>query len=312
MATPVSVPAALNGPSEPCPNCGSHIVRRYCASCGQARPPPGDYSLGAHAADLVDHVASIDGKAARTAWALLAHPGVLTADHLAGRRVRYLRPLQLFVVVNLLLFAAAPKMPLFSYNLANYLANSPPSPALVSALVERATAKRQAEAAGHRAPSSSASLRDSVARRLYAAAFDGRVEAQRKSLIILFAPALALVLWAMFAWRTSPAGVPSRYGEHLVFALHSMAFVWLVFAVWGGVAAVVNGRTLGSLMSIGVFTLVLVLFLAIPAYMFRAVLRCYRLSWRGAVVVTAALMAAFAGLLLAYRTLLFFTTYYTL
>jgi len=43
-----------------------------------------------------------------------------------------------------------------------------------------------------------------------------------------------------------------------------------------------------------------------------AVRRVYALSPAAALAMTAALAAAFAGLLVAYRGLLFFTTYYTL
>jgi hypothetical protein len=262
---------------------------------------------------VVEQVTSLDGKAVRTAWALVGRPGALTADHVTGRRARYLRPLQLFLLVNVLLFATAPRMPLFSYSLRNYLAYAPPSPALVAALVQRAGGGVPA-GDGPAAPPELAgvSAGGPWPRDAYVAAFDGRVEAQRKSLIILFAPALALVLRVLFAWRAAGPGVPRRYGEHLVFALHLLAFVWLVFAGWGGVAALANGRVLGGLGSAAVYAAVLGLALATPVYVFLAVRRVYALSPAAALAMTAALAAAFAGLLVAYRGLLFFTTYYTL
>lgn len=157
-----------------------------------------------------------------------------------------------------------------------------------------------------------ASAAGMTAREAYVAAFDGRVEAQRKSLIILFAPALALVLLGLFAWRTAGPGVPRRYGEHLVFALHVLAFVWLVFAAWGAIAALVHGRALGVAGSAAVYAVVVALVLAAPVYVFGAVRRAYDLSLAVALAVTAALAAAFVGLLVVYRTLLFVTTYYTL
>lgn len=104
-----------------------------------------------------------------------------------------------------------------SYTLSNYLINAPPSATLVASLVKRATFDDSAKG-----------------RVAYTEAFDGRVEAQRKSLIILFAPALAECLWALFARRAPVSGAPRHYGEHLVFSLHLLAFVWLVFAAFGG------------------------------------------------------------------------------
>jgi hypothetical protein len=282
-----------------CANCGSSAVGRYCAECGQAAPTSSDYSLRAHAADFFEQLTTLDGRVVRTLRTLLTQPGLLTADHLEGRRGRYLRPLQLFLLVNVLLFFAAPRVPLFSYSLAKYTLHAPPSPSLVRSLVVRA------------APAG-----DREAREEYARAFDKRVEAQRKSLILLFVPALAFVLLVVFHRRRAAGSdevrTPRRYGEHVVFALHLLAFVWLVLIGWGAMVTAFEGMTLGRVWgaaSVAVFTL---LMLAIPVYVFQASRRAYALSPPQAFGVTAVIAAAFVGLLLAYRALLFFTTYYTL
>lgn len=300
---PPAAPAAVDatGAAE-CPNCGSPRLRRYCPDCGQAAPRPGDYSLRAFAADLVEQVTSTDGKAARTFRTLAARPGALTVDHLRGRRVRYLRPLQLFLVVNVLLFIASPTVPLFSYSLEKYLRYAPPSPALVTKLV------RQATPGGH----THARDASGAAFESYAGRFNARVDAQRKALVILFAPALALVLRVLFGWRRPAPGVPRRYGEHLVFALHALALLWLALALLGGVARL--ARALGTgIAGGGVMLAAIALLLPGAAvYTVRALRRVYALSWPGAIAAAAALGIAFTFALFAYRGLLFFTTYYTL
>ncbi len=300
---PPAAPAPLDAAGEAeCPNCGSPRLRRYCPDCGQAAPGASDYSLRAYAADLVGQVTSTDGKAARTFWTLLARPGALTVDHLQGRRARYLKPLQLFLVVNVLLFIASPTVPLFSYSLEKYLRFAPPSPVLVGEMV------RQATPMGHtHEPGAGAAAFET-----YAKAFDARVEAQRKTLIILFAPVLALVLRVLFAWRRPAPGVPRRYGEHLVFALHALALLWLVLAVLGAAARL--ARVLGTGV-LGDGLMLAAIGLLLPAagvYTVRALRRVYALSWPGAVAAAAALVTAFTFALFAYRGLLFFTTYYTL
>ena len=284
-----------------CPNCGSSSVGRYCAGCGQATPTDDDYSLRAHIADFFEHQTSLDGKFARTVWTLITSPGLLTADHLAGRRGRYVRPLQLFLLVNVLLFLAAPRVPLFSYSLANYSKNAPPSPTLVRSLVSRAVPHG-----------------DTASQALYERAFDDRVEAERKSLILIFAPALAIVLRLIFRGgardtRNDALGhAPGRYGEHLVFALHVLTFVWLVFVGWGALVGANGGRTLEGLTGKVVRGILTLYMLIIPAYFFRASRRVYLLSRARAFGLTLAIGVTFFGLLLAYRALLFFTTYYTL
>jgi len=49
---------------------------------------------------------SLDGRMWRTLAALLFRPGFLTREYLAGRRRRYIRPARLFLVLSLALFAA--------------------------------------------------------------------------------------------------------------------------------------------------------------------------------------------------------------
>jgi hypothetical protein len=190
-------------------------------------------------------------------------------------------------------------MPLFSYSLSNYARFAPPSPALVRSLVERATP-----------------VGDRAAESAFARAFDDRVEAERKSLILLFAPALALVLRLIFRRRPAPnsdvARVPRRYGEHLIFALHVLAFVWLILIGWGALAAALAGRTLHGTWGIVAFIGITLLLLATPAHVFLASRRAYALSRMRALVLTVLLAAAFVGMLVTYRALLFFTTYYTL
>ncbi len=289
-----------------CPNCGSDLVSRYCASCGQAAPKPEDYSLRAHAGELVEQLTSVESKALRTLWTLVGRPGELTVDHLAGRRARYLRPFQLFLLINILLFIAAPRMPLFQYSLGNYLQHAPPSPTVVRDLVQRRTGgSRNAQS---QTPEVLNAVLPLSEKEKYAAEFDRRVETQRKSFIILFAPALALILWMVLARRRKVPGVPGRYGQHLVFALHSLAFVWLVFVVWGIVASSLSGRTVGPIALLWVVPMLL----SSPFYIFLATRRAYRLSRVGALALTLGLTASFVALLGAYRSLLFFTAYYSL
>jgi hypothetical protein len=199
-----------------------------------------------------------------------------------------------------LLFFAAPRVPIFSYSLANYASASPPSPTLVRSLVGRAVPRG-----------------DSTGHAVYARAFDDRVETQRKSLILLFAPALALVLRAIFFGRGRDANsevlplTPRRYGEHLVFALHMLTFVWLVLVGWGALAALLSGRSFAGASGQILMAILSLYMLLIPGYFFLASRRVYVLSSVRALALTVVVGIAFFGLLVAYRTLLFFTTYYT-
>ena len=131
-------------------------------------------------------------------------------------------------------------------------------------------------------------------------------------------PALALVLRVIF-WRRGRAtpvdelsSTPRRYGEHLVFAFHVLAFVWLVLVGWGALATALTGKAVEGVLGGVLVVFLWAYMLLIPAYLFRAARRVYLLSRMRAIALTAVVGIAFLGLIIAYRTMLFFTTYYTL
>lgn len=97
--------AATAEPVADCPNCAVPAAGRYCAACGQEQGPL-THSMRDVARELVGELCSYDAKVWRTLVALVRHPGLLTADYLAGRRARYLRPLRLYLTVSLVYFLA--------------------------------------------------------------------------------------------------------------------------------------------------------------------------------------------------------------
>lgn len=83
-----------------CANCGTAAPLDYCPACGQEQHDL-HRSLRGVLAEVLDNVAGWDGKILATFRLLLVRPGALTAEFLAGRRVRYLRPLRVFFLASL-------------------------------------------------------------------------------------------------------------------------------------------------------------------------------------------------------------------
>lgn len=86
-----------------CPNCGGDVVVDYCARCGQENAPlrqPVHRFVGE---SLVEYF-GVDGRLWNSLVPLLFRPGRLTQEYLAGRRVRYLRPLRLYLTATLFFF----------------------------------------------------------------------------------------------------------------------------------------------------------------------------------------------------------------
>src|SRR5207249_5874501 len=88
-----------------CENCGAPLAGRYCPQCGQAAI---DYrrSFRYVIVDVLDSFLNWDSKFFATIGWLIARPWHLTNEFLAGRRVRYLHPLRLYLLASILFFFA--------------------------------------------------------------------------------------------------------------------------------------------------------------------------------------------------------------
>lgn len=87
----------------PCGNCGAALNGHYCWNCGQPAENP-VHSLWHFIGEATEDLTHADSRLWRTLGALLFKPGFLTTEFLAGRRVRYLPPIRLYLVMSLVLF----------------------------------------------------------------------------------------------------------------------------------------------------------------------------------------------------------------
>ena len=87
-----------------CPSCGARPMGRYCGQCGEKRRLNQNFSIRHYLTEAIETFTHFDSKILRTAWRLVAHPGALSADYLAGRRIRYINPLRLFLLFSVLYY----------------------------------------------------------------------------------------------------------------------------------------------------------------------------------------------------------------
>ena len=195
----------MSDASQPtCVSCGAPLTGRYCASCGEKRLDHHDDSLLHFLAHGVEAFTHADGKVFATLRTLLLCPGELTAEYLRGRRRPFMGPLQLFLVVNLVVFLVVPLLGwnTFTTPLATQVGTMPYSSIarpLVAAKLAR-LGQTQSE---------------------YAHRFDHAAELQAHSLLILLIPCVS-VTSALLFWRYRRPAM-----AHVVFACHFCAF-WLL------------------------------------------------------------------------------------
>src|ERR1700756_1653310 len=88
-----------------CENCGAELHGHWCGQCGQ---PAIEYrrSFRYVVADLLNEFLNWDSKFFTTIALLILKPWRLTNEFLAGKRVRYVNPLRLYLLASILFFFA--------------------------------------------------------------------------------------------------------------------------------------------------------------------------------------------------------------
>ncbi len=281
-----------------CLNCGEPIQGAYCYVCGQEAVDE-TVSFRHLAGEALDQVAGLDAKLLRTLLPLAVRPGFLTNEYNAGRRVRYLSPFRLYFYVSVIFFLIVTwkTVPESSATFGLEEARLQTLQALQKAKSQPGAVKTQTVKRGvvigfnasdaetqrflvslpHDLSEYDARQRDpknlqkdSPGKRFFtrqllkAQALGPRGLTEKFTdnaprMMFLLLPLFALLLKIIYLRRNR------LYIEHLIFALHSHAFVFLAFSL---MALLPNAPPLVSLLA-----------LTIPIYLFVAMKRVYRQSY---------------------------------
>jgi hypothetical protein len=202
--------------SAACLNCGAPLTGPFCAACGQRDLPPYP-TLRELTVDAFGELSGWDGRFAATVRALVRRPGMLTREFLEGRRAQYISPLRLYLMASLVYFvlaAAAPDL-------------EPQSPDKVSVgpgvNVDVGLGTTAPAAALEEVASAPAVMRPFLRRAIEdpQGLRRGIYQTMPRMLFALL-PVFAVIVALFYRGR--------RYPEHLYFAIHLHAFVFLALA----------------------------------------------------------------------------------
>lgn len=299
-ASPTEAPDAADSRPTRCVSCGFATDHPYCPACGERRAADRGYSMRHFAAEAFETVTNVDSTAWRTLRTLLLKPGALTAAYMRGIRVPYMRPLQLFLIVNVIYFVwvgfAGERV--FSTTLQNHLRHDAYGPMALRMVRDRVAEPGMTPAEMN------------AAANVYAGRFDDAAAVQAKTLIITMVPMFALLLGVVQLRRRRP------FVEHLVFALHVYTTL-LVFAILQRYLVQWPPRLVGKLVGFEVgygFLNTLVTYVmvgSVMTYIVLALRRAYDERWLTAIPKGVVLGFSLALILVAYRVLLFFTVFWT-
>jgi len=266
-----------------CANCGDTRQENYCPNCGEKKFHAESLSIRHFFEETLEGLFHLDNKFLRSLKTLVVKPGQLSVDYVEGRRVRAMRPLSLFLIVNLVVFLLLFSNP-FSIPLYNYVTYSPLTNFNTVELVNKKVAvgkTTHAEFEQH---------------------FNTAAHSQSKSLLIAFIPAYAL-LFALLLFNKKRSAV-----EHLIFATHYVTFILVsMFATLYlfGLPLEFFSERFGLHLYFDDYALVFYTLL-FGVYLFFAIKRFYKTRNWQSVVVAALVSINFFTLLFLYRMLLFY------
>lgn len=185
-----------------CANCGTPLTGRFCSSCGQKAGPHLDLHTVAH--EAAHEFLHFDGKILNTMKLLVAKPGALTNEFLAGRRIRYITPLRLYITWSVIFFALAAIFPASSKNIVR---------------IGRTEGGRGGLGASVHAPGE-------VAEDLQNEKIGEAVMHNLPRTMFLLMPFFALLTWVCFR-RQQPF-----YIGHLYYSIHFHAFVFFILSIY--------------------------------------------------------------------------------
>jgi hypothetical protein len=192
------------GAAPGCPECATVLVGEHCHGCGEKRPGARDLTVRHFFSEAAQELTSVEhSKLFHTVWALLLRPGFLTNEWKAGRRKRYLKPLNLCLgILAVSLFAYSIYKPVSTFDLETLLKQNG-NPQALKPLERLAEAKE-----------------------MDVSSFLDRVSEKWQHYMTL----MPLLIVGVFALVIQLVFIFSRrfFVEHLVFSMHFVSFTTLV------------------------------------------------------------------------------------
>ena len=226
------------------------MAGKFCQGCGQLahlHVPSAREFLH----EFVSHYVAVEGKLWKSLALLLFRPGRLTRDYIEGKRARYIEPLRLYLSFSIIFFAI---FKLGGVSFGNGDPDTPPARrAEARAQQQRADDQSREELRRARARDDhvellefgkgddakaekfAASIHPALGKKV--AHFVQLPKKERNAAVVRslssYAPYAIFLLMPVFAvlLKLLYLGSGRRYGEHLLFALHTNAFAFLMLSL---------------------------------------------------------------------------------
>jgi hypothetical protein len=269
-----------------CPSCGTESAGQFCRSCGEKEINEQDFSMRRYLKDILIAMTLVESKVFRTLSLVVRRPGFLSTEYFKGRRVLYMKPLQLFVFLNVVYYFSLSlfQATTFTTPLATQLHMNNYYPAYASTRVDHKLRN------------------DRISYQALEAKYDARTNVLSKTLIFLLIPIFAFVFYALFFRKRK------RLMQHFVVATHFWSFNLILLGVFLPLVILALTRVLPAAILQSDAILSASLQICFAGYLFVMLRRCYGVTrWYGA-LTAGAIAWAFFHIVWIYRFLLFEAT----
>jgi hypothetical protein len=278
-----------------CKNCDAMLLGRFCANCSQAADVhvPTTREL-LH--ELLEGITHSDSRLWRTLTTLWFKPGKLTEEFVAGRRVAYLPPFRLYLVLSILFFLLASLVHIDNVEVMNFddaLKNTRPAAGVSVPAAPSINRCANVDIAGHPAWNARIKRACEATVRDNGASWVHLVLAALPKAMFIFLPLIAFLNMLLY-WRPR-----YRYAEQLLFFVHLHAFYFSI-----AILLLLTGEAADSWPKLGGVAgfLSTILGWTLPVYSVMALRRVFRRSWLGTSFKAAVLFFVYsivAGLTVA-------------
>lgn len=281
---------AITHTQHTCKSCGHVFTGLYCNICGEKVIEPKDRSMRTFMGNILIAITFADNRFIKTLWYTISNPGFVSKEYADGRRVHYLRPLQLFFILNLVYFLV-PVLQLFNSSLRTqmyFLFHSN----MVRDLVIKHVVEEGLSING------------------YSLMYDSKSTAMAKLLMIVFVLLASLPLSLIFRKKnryfTDHVALSVELACYNIFinAIFLSGLLWVLSRIFHW-----SGSGLGDYLNDTTFTII---FITTNMYfIYRASRTFYQQRGKRLIVKSALAIVGLFLALEAYRLMLFFVTFWS-
>jgi quinol monooxygenase YgiN len=265
-----------------CLNCEAPLIGSFCSACGQRnrRRLPKVLEL---VGEMLGEVFEYDSRFWKTLWPLLRRPGHLTREYIDGRRVKYLPPVRMFLVLSIVFFGLSG------------LTDADTDSVTIDNDGEEIELVQDTDPPDAPAPNEWAvdaegypflddpELQDRLVRQVVKIQEEPgllvvAMARELPTMMLVFLPVLAFVLQLLYPI----AG--HRYVEHLIFSIHYHSFFFLQIILVMLLGRIATGMEAMEITGAGLMEVVFGISVAVvvfwtPIYLFRSLRTVYLQGW---------------------------------